>query len=85
MPMADAELTALSMRGEYTLAYEAAMAARFIGIIIAHDRITLQHNPETQKGREAILLIAQELIKGFGNSRVEIALQRFQEKRDLFS
>lgn len=82
MAMADAELTALSMRGEYTLAYEAAMASRFINTIIAVDRV--KYDLVTAQQREAILRIAQGMIENFGNARVEIALRRYAEQRDLF-
>lgn len=62
------DLAEMAMRGEFTFAYEAALAARIIRILKDRD----QHPQKAQ--RAVILTLAEEILKQFATTQVKLAL-----------
>lgn len=79
------ELAAQGMRGAFTFAYEAAMAARIIRIVKMKDQTA---DAAKRAQRAAILTVAETLLFDFAEKEVENALEardwlrQLREKQD---
>jgi len=73
------EFAARNMRGQFTLAYEASMAARFVGIIIGTEAVRNTGDPTKRASRIAVLSAAKKLIEQYADEHVKASLDAMED------
>lgn len=65
------DFAATNMRGQYSLAYEATVADRFIAMAIQREQINKTLTDVQRQGRIAVLAAARKMVQDIGTMHIE--------------